>query len=180
MPAFANATWHIVPKFDLTGGGRWSRNKQSEEQDTNGLLVGSSVFTGSSSDSVFTYALAPTFKPNANTRIYARIAKGYRPGGPNAVSPLASDAVPRTFGPDTTTNYEVGVKTETDDHLLSLEAAAFIIDWKNIQLLAQIDDLGVNANGGAARSKGIELTAGIEPQPFLVPLRQRLVRRLRI
>ena len=161
---FANATWHIAPQFDLTAGGRWSRNKQSEEQDTAGLLVGGgSVFSGSSSDSVFTYAVAPTFKPNANTRIYARIAKGYRPGGPNAVSPLASDAVPRTFGPDTTTNYEVGVKTETDDHLLSLEAAAFVIDWKDIQLLAQIDNLGVNVNGGAARSKGVEFTVGLNP-----------------
>jgi outer membrane receptor protein involved in Fe transport len=165
---FANVTWHIAPKFDLTGGGRWSHNKQSEEQDTNGLLVGGgSVFTGHSSDSVFTYAVAPTFKPNANTRIYARIAKGYRPGGPNAVSPLASDAVPRTFGPDTTTNYEVGIKTETSDHLLSLEASAFLIDWKNIQLLAQIDNLGVNVNGGAARSKGIEFTGGLNPSRFV-------------
>jgi outer membrane receptor protein involved in Fe transport len=107
--------------------------------------------------------VAPTFKPNSHTRIYARVAKGYRPGGPNAVSPLASEAVPRTFGPDTTTNYEVGVKTETSDHLLSLEAAAFIIDWKKIQLLAQIDQLGVNVNGGSARSKGVELTVGLNP-----------------
>ena len=53
------------------------------------------------------------------------------------------------------------MKTETNDHLLSLEAAAFLIDWKNIQLLAQIDKLGVNVNGGAARSKGIEFTAGL-------------------
>jgi outer membrane receptor protein involved in Fe transport len=164
---FANATWHIAPKFELTAGGRWSHNKQSEVQNTTGLIVGSSVFTGSSSDSVFTYAIAPTFKLNPNTRIYARVAKGYRPGGPNAVSPLASDAVPRTFGPDTTTNYEVGVKTETDDHLLSLEVAAFIIDWKDIQLLAQIDNLGVNVNGGAARSKGLEITAGLNPSRYL-------------
>ena len=164
---FANATWHIVPKFDITAGGRWSHNKQSEEQDTGGLLVGSSVFSGRSSDSVFTYAIAPSFKPNADTRVYARVAKGYRPGGPNAVSPLASDAVPRTFGPDTTTNYEVGVKTQTHDHLLSLEVAAFLIDWKNIQLLAQIDNLGVNVNGGAARSKGVEVTAGLNPDRSL-------------
>jgi outer membrane receptor protein involved in Fe transport len=165
---FANVTWHIAPKFDLTGGGRWSHNKQSEEQDTNGLLAGGgSVFSGHSSDSVFTYAVAPTFKPNANTRIYARIAKGYRPGGPNAVSPLASDAVPRTFGPDTTTNYEIGLKTETDDHLLSIELSAFLIDWKNIQLLAQIDNLGVNVNGGAARSKGVEFTGGLNPSRYV-------------
>jgi len=161
---FANATWHIVPKFDLTAGGRWSHNTQSDVQDTSGLLAGGAQsFGGHSSDSVFTYSVAPTFKPNANTRIYARVAKGYRPGGPNAVSPLAPAGVPRQFGPDTTTNYEIGLKTQTDDHLLSLEVTGFLIDWKDIQLLAQIDGFGVNANGGAARSKGIELTAGLNP-----------------
>jgi outer membrane receptor protein involved in Fe transport len=165
---FANATWHISPKFDLTAGGRWSHNKQSDVQNTTGLLAGgASSFSGNSSDSVFTYSLAPSFKPNASTRIYARVAKGYRPGGPNAVSPLAPAGVPRQFAPDTTTNYEVGVKTETDDRLLALEASAFLIDWKDIQLLAQVEGFGVNTNGGAARSKGVEFTAGLNPSRFL-------------
>ena len=165
---FANATWHVSPKLDLTAGGRYSHNRQSSNQITSGLLVGgTTVFAGKSSDSVFTYSLAPTFKLNPNTRIYARIAKGYRPGGPNAVSPLAADAVPRQFGPDTTINYEAGIKTETDDHLLSLEATAFRIDWEKIQLLVQVAGLGVNANGDSARSQGVELTAGLNPSRYL-------------
>jgi outer membrane receptor protein involved in Fe transport len=165
---FANVTWHVAPKFDLTAGGRYSHNHQSNQQITSGLLVGgSTVYTGKSSDNVFTYSLAPTFKPNAHTRIYARIAKGYRPGGPNAVSPLEDAAVPREFGPDTTTNYEVGIKTETNDRRLSLEATAFLIDWQKIQLLVQIAGLGVNANGRSARSQGVELAAGFNPNRYL-------------
>lgn len=165
---FANATWHVSSAFDLTAGGRWSHNHQSDVQGTSGLLAGGvNNFSGMSSDSVFTYSIAPTLKLGHDTRIYARVAKGYRPGGPNAVSPLAPAGVPRQFGPDTTVNYEVGVKTETADHLLSLEATAFQIDWKRIQLLAQIQGFGVNANGGSARSKGIELTAGLNPTRFL-------------
>lgn len=165
---FANATWHVVPKFDLTAGGRWSHNKQSDAQNTDGLLAGgASSFGGKSSDSVFTYSVAPSYKLNPNTRIYARVAKGYRPGGPNAVSPLAPAGVPRQFAPDSTTNYEVGLKTETDDHLLSLELTGFVIDWKDIQLLAQVEGFGVNTNGGSARSKGIEFTAGLNPSRFL-------------
>jgi outer membrane receptor protein involved in Fe transport len=161
---FANATWHISPKFDLTAGGRYSHNKQSSVQNTDGALVGgASAFSGGSSDSVFTYSIAPMFKPDGNTRIFARIAKGYRPGGPNAVSPLASTAVPRQFAPDTTLNYEIGFKTQTDDLLLSFEATAFRIDWKDIQLLVQVEGLGVNTNGGRARSSGVELTAGLNP-----------------
>ena len=162
--AFANATWHISPKFDLTGGARYSHNHQSDVQNTSGPLAGGDKsFEGESSDGVVTYAVAPTFKPNDNTRIYARIAKGYRPGGPNAVSPTAEDAVPRHFDPDTTTNYEIGLKTHTADNLFSLDIAAFRIDWDDIQLLVQIGEFGVNINGGSARSTGVELTAGFNP-----------------
>ena len=165
--AFANATWHIVPKFDLTAGGRWSHNSQSDEQTTSGLLLPApSTVSGNSSDSVFTYSIAPTFKPNSNTRIYARLAKGYRPGGPNALSPGAPNEL-RTFAPDTTTNYELGLKTQTPNHVLSLEVTGFLIDWKNIQLLAQIQGFGINANGGSARSKGVEFTVGVNPTESL-------------
>ena len=103
------------------------------------------------------------FKPNDNTTVYARIAKGYRPGGPNAVSPLAPNAVPREFGPDTTTNYELGLKTQTDDRMLTAELTAFLIDWDDIQLLAQIEGLGVNVNGSTARSKGVEFNVTLRP-----------------
>lgn len=162
--AFANATWHISPKFDLTGGARYSHNNQSDVQNTSGLLAGGDKsFEGESSDGVVTYAIAPTFKANDNTRIYARIAKGYRPGGPNAVSPTAEDAVPRHFGPDTTTNYEIGLKTHTDNNMFSLDVAAFRIDWDDIQLLVQIGNFGVNINGASARSNGVEFTAGFNP-----------------
>lgn len=161
---FANATWHISPKFDLTGGARYSHNHQSDVQNTSGPLAGGDKsFEGESSDGVVTYAVAPTFKVNDNTRIYARIAKGYRPGGPNAVSPTAEDAVPRHFDPDTTTNYEIGLKTHTADNLFSLDVAAFRIDWDDIQLLVQIGEFGVNINGGSARSTGVEFTAGFNP-----------------
>ena len=88
----------------------YSHNRQSSEQDTSGLfvLVPAHV-SGKSSDSVFTYSVAPQYKPNRNTTIYARVAKGYRPGGPNAWSPDAPVAVPRQFGPDPTTTYEGGL-----------------------------------------------------------------------
>lgn len=164
VAGFANATWHISPQFDVDAGARYSHNKQSDTQNTAGPLAGGgSSFDGKSSDGVFTYSLAPTFKPNENTRVYARIAKGYRPGGPNAVSPLAPDGVPREFGPDTTTNYELGLKTQTDDRLLTAEVTAFLTNWKDIQLLVQVEGFGVNTNGPSARSKGIEFNVALNP-----------------
>jgi outer membrane receptor protein involved in Fe transport len=168
LAGFANATWHIAPKFDLTAGGRYSHNRQSSEQGTSGLLLPEPTnVSGKSSDGVFTYSIAPQYKPNRNTTIYARVAKGYRPGGPNALSPDAPDAVPRQFGPDTTINYEVGLKTQAPDRLWTLELTAFRTDWKDIQLLVQLGQFGVNTNGGGARSKGIEFSAGLNPSRSL-------------
>jgi outer membrane receptor protein involved in Fe transport len=39
---------------------------------------------------------------------------------------------------------------------LSFDADAFLIDWKDIQLLADVNNTGVNINGGKARSEGVE------------------------
>jgi iron complex outermembrane receptor protein len=168
IAGFANGTIHFGPMFDLTLGGRYSHNKQESAEFVSGPAVGApSAFFGSSSDNVFTYSVAPSFKPSENLTIYARVAKGYRPGGPNVLPPLTPtsgpDAVPHQFGPDTTTNYEVGIKSDLLDHKLSLELAGFYIDWRKIQLLTTVNDFGVNVNGGKARSKGVEFSATLTP-----------------
>jgi len=164
IAGFANGTIHFGPMFDLTLGGRYSHNKQESEEIVGGPLVGPTpTFVGSSSDNVFTYSVAPSFKPSENLTIYARVAKGYRPGGPNVLPPLAPADVPHQFGPDTTTNYEVGIKSDLLDHTLSLELTGFYIDWRKIQLLTSVENFGVNINGGKARSKGVEFSATLTP-----------------
>jgi outer membrane receptor protein involved in Fe transport len=163
IAGFANGTYHFSPQFDLTVGGRYSHNRQTTVQGTSGALVGDSSIDGVSSDNVFTYSIAPAFKPNDHTTFYVRVARGYRPGGPNAIPPGAPGSVPRQFGADTTTNYEAGVKAELIDRLLSVEFTGFYIDWNNIQLFTAIDGFGANTNGGKARSKGLELTTTLTP-----------------
>ncbi len=161
---FASGTIHFSRQFDLTLGGRYSHNKQDSSETTSGsLLPAASTVVGGSSDNVFTYSVAPSFKPNANTTIYARVARGYRPGGPNVIPPLAPTGVPRQFGPDTTTNYEVGIKSELLNRLLTVELTGFYIDWHKIQLLTAVSGFGVNINGGSARSKGIEFSGLLRP-----------------
>ena len=56
--------------------------------------------------------------------------------------------------------YELGLKGyATADHSVSFDAAAFQIDWKNIQLLDTdpVSQFTYFSNGSAARSRGIEL-----------------------
>ena len=171
IAGFADATLHLSQQFDLQFGGRYSKNNQSAHQSSLGFFAGTADFTNKSSEHVFTYSVAPKFKLNPNTTLYARVAKGFRPGGPNVIAPSAPPEVPRTYHSDSVTSYEAGVKAQTPDHLYSIDAAAFHIDWKNIQLFTTVVangiPFGVNINGSGAKSDGVELTATARPTPGL-------------
>ena len=165
---FANATWHITDRFDLGFGGRWSDNDQEATQSiTIGLPPvlggGTAVFDGlESSESPFTWSVSPRYEFTDTTSMYARVATGFRPGGPN-VLPLGAPPELASYDADELTSYEVGLRTGSSSGAFSLDFAAYFLDWEDIQLFAQIGGFGVNANGGTAESKGLELTATMRP-----------------
>ena len=165
LAGFADGTIHFGERFDLELGGRYSHNKQSAHQVSDGALAGGfkDLPVARSSESVFTYSVAPKFKVNPNTAIYVRVAKGFRPGGPNILPPGAPAGTPTTYQSDSVISYEAGVKAVSADRRFSIDVAAFHIDWKRIQLFATVNGFGVNANGGSARSDGVELTATARP-----------------
>ncbi len=161
---FAQLTYHFNPAFDLSLGGRWSENKQSENESIGGLLVNPPVLSGGASTGTdFTYSVAPRWHLNQNTMAYVRVASGYRPGGPNALPPITPTGVPTSYQADSTVNYEIGLKTVQLDNRLSIDVDAFLIKWKKIQLFEYVDSFGINANGGTASSKGLEWSFGLTP-----------------
>jgi len=166
IAGFANVTWHATDRFDITAGGRWSENKQSAQQTTSGnpLLVGAggTLPAIDSKEDVFTYSLSPRFEISDTTAVYARVAKGYRPGGPNVIPPNAGPNVPRTYSADTITSFEIGLKSDIS-RMLSFDLAIYHLDWKDIQLFTVIDNFGLNANGGSAESTGFEGTVNFRP-----------------
>ena len=166
IAAYANGTLHLGERFDITVGGRYSHNKQSSSQVVNQLGNGSPV-NGRSKEGVFTWSVAPRFEINDRVAIYGRVAKGYRPGGPNFIPAGAPAGFPAEFNSDTLISYETGVKAQTADRSFSIDASGFYVDWKNIQILSSANTdagpVGVNANGGRARTYGIEATATLRP-----------------
>lgn len=170
---FAQFTYHFSPQWDLALGGRYSENKQSANEVVSGVLptlggTPQQLTAGNSSDDSFTYSIAPRWHVSSDTMVYGRIATGYRPGGPNDLPFNAPASVQRSYEPDKTTNYELGVRTDLLDKSLSIDVAAFLVDWTRIQLfefvqVAGTPGFGINANGGTARSKGLEWTLGLTP-----------------
>lgn len=159
---FANLDYHITPTFDIAAGGRYSHNHQTFREVASGLFAGNVDFGNSSSENDFTYSADARWHVTPDAMIYARVATGYTPGGPNAVTLLAT--VPHTFSSSTSTNYEIGTKSKFLADTLSVEISIFNVDWQKIQL-DTIDPSGAEytSNGGRARSSGAEWTLEYAP-----------------
>jgi outer membrane receptor protein involved in Fe transport len=165
LAGFADVTYHFTPAFDVSLGGRWAQNSQ------HALQFGLADASGGSSEGVLTWSVAPRWHVDENTMVYARIAKGYQPGGPNVLPPNPGPGVPASFKSDTLINYELGVKSSLDDNRISFDVDAFYITWNNIQLLTEVGGFGINGNGGTADSKGFEWDVSWNP---IDPLTLRL------
>jgi iron complex outermembrane receptor protein len=168
---FADLTFHITERFDIQIGGRESEIRQTSNETDAGAYVTfyEQPFTSphvfpevDSSANAFTYLMTPRFKVTPDIMLYARLASGYRAGGPN-FNP--GGIVPTQFKPDKTQNYELGLKGDFIDNKLLVDASLYYIEWKDIQLSLTNPQTyaGYNANAGRAKSQGIELS--IESKP---------------
>jgi iron complex outermembrane recepter protein len=151
---FASLDYHFTPTLDASVGGRYSKNHQSFHETAPGLFGGGYDFSVYSSEGVGTYSGDVRWHVTPDTMLYARVASGFVPGGPNDSIPNA--VVAQSYSSSTTVNYEAGVKSELLDRRLTIEASVFHIDWRKIQLTAFVNGFGQIVNGGAAQSDGLE------------------------
>ena len=169
--AFTDLTLHLTDRFDLQLGGRESRDDQTYSQVQSGpyvtmFLVQPSPFVQGpidTSETAFTYLITPSFKLTTDSMLYARLASGYRPGGPN-VGGVAFHA-PLNYAPDKTQNYEIGIKGSVLDHRLSFDASIYRINWQDIQIVAvdPVSGAAYEVNGSRATSQGVELSIDARP-----------------
>jgi outer membrane receptor protein involved in Fe transport len=166
---FANATWHVTPRLGLSFGARQSENDQEASQVLEGALLGGSIAfdDASSSESPFTYSVSPRFEITDNVSVFARVATGYRPGGPNVIPAGSPPGTPGSYDSDRLTSYELGLKADAADGRFGLDFAAYYLDWEDVQLLAVVNGVGLNANGGTAVSRGVEFAATLRPADSL-------------
>ncbi|UWX03829.1 TonB-dependent receptor [Pseudoxanthomonas sp. NC8] len=100
-------------------------------------------------------SLSPQFKLTDDAMLYARVATGYQPGGPNVAFP----GMPSSVDSAMLTSYELGLKSQFADRRVVLDMAAFRIDWDDIQVAASFNGLSGLINGGEASSEGVELSS---------------------
>ena len=126
-----------------------------------------------SSASAVTPRIALDWDLDAGNTVYVNVAKGFRLGSANRPVPLSPlvkqdlatlglpGTIPTAFKPDSLISYEIGSKSRLMGGKLSLNLAAYYIDWKDIQqsvtLPASAFDFETNV--GKAHSTGIEAEA---------------------
>jgi outer membrane receptor protein involved in Fe transport len=165
---FGDFTVHITDRFDVQLGGRESWNRQAYASTDIGplaaVLYGTSpsvVPLVHSNSNAFTYLATPEFKLSPDLMVYARVASGYRIGGPNV---NALPGIPSSYEPDSTTDYELGVKGDLFEHRVTFDTAAYYIDWKKFQIgEGTPEGLFYEGNAGNAKSEGLEASVQTRP-----------------
>jgi outer membrane receptor protein involved in Fe transport len=166
---FLDLTYHFTERFDVQVGSRYGQNDQTFKQ-TNafGFNPPSTSDTLRSDDRSVTYLLVPSVRLSADAMLYARLASGYRPGGPNSALFTVSTH-PHTFGPDKTENYELGFKAQFLDHTLFFDASVYRIDWQDLQIGLVDTNTSESwaTNLGRARSEGLDVSIDYRPTATL-------------
>ncbi len=110
-------------------------------------------------------ALQYNWTPSVMT--YVQYATGFKGGGINPHPVFANQAVP--FKAETLSSYEVGAKTQWFDNRVRLNAAAFLSNYKDLQITV-IGPAGADIvqNAGHIRISGVEGEIEAEPVPGLL------------
>jgi iron complex outermembrane receptor protein len=113
-------------------------------------------------ESVNTYRFSLEHRFTDDIFGYALASSGYRRGGYNAPTAISTFS---TYDSDSLWNYELGLKTRWLDGRLTANVSAYLLDFKDIQLVVQDPSTFVRStqNAGHARITGVELSTLYRP-----------------
>ncbi|MDU1890860.1 MAG: TonB-dependent receptor [Dysgonomonas sp.] len=156
----------FTPKLSLIVGARydWEETKSTLVRRTirDNAASEDDPVKGKNNFSQFTPKASVQYTINNDGLVYFSVAKGYKTGGFNNTADEEKD---RTFDPEHSWSYEIGAKSTFFNNLLYLDLSLFLIDWKD-QQISQTKATGqgyILRNAGESESKGIELSAQINP-----------------
>ncbi|USI29179.1 TonB-dependent receptor [Alteromonas macleodii] len=181
---FGELTYELTSDWDVTLGLR-AYQYDVYSRSAVDLPLYNSVFEGRASDSIVLdygeteaddsgtlFKFNTSYQFTNSTMGYLTISEGFRIGGANSVGACPDNvddlnnqivcATPeeQLFEADTTTNYELGVKTSFFRNKLQLNTALFYVDWQDPQVSGATingqQPIIVNAEG--AESKGAEFS----------------------
>lgn len=173
---FGELNYYFVPTLHATVGLRYLQTTDTLDR-TGDYYYNVSVLTdangfihtvSNSSGNATTPKLSLSWDIDPSDTLYATAAEGYRAGGSNFPIPqtycgLASPA-PQSYASDSLWSYELGEKSRFFGNRLSLNAAVFYVNWKNLQQQIPLGcGFNYNTNVGNAASYGAEFEIKAKP-----------------
>lgn len=159
---YGQATVEIVPTVKLTGGLRYTNEKQTATWAVG--VPGSLAAVGPRSTKFgrLTWRAALDWEAVNDVHLYASYNRGLKSGGFDLLSPGGDP-----FFPEVLDAYEVGIKSQFLNNRVRLNIAGFYYDYKNIQVSVNPRGTIVTLNAAAATVKGIDADFEIALAPGL-------------
>jgi outer membrane receptor protein involved in Fe transport len=163
---FGQLTRVLWEHFEATGGLRYFHDRV-ETGDNPATFNASPLFEKSTTYHKVSPQGSVTWHPNIQSSIYASYSEGFRSGTLQdslvyKVAPTFTDVKP-----DTLKNYEIGFKGALADGKLLVDAAAYYMDWRDVQQVTGIAYSGffvfAPVNVGKAAGPGVDLSVRAEP-----------------
>jgi outer membrane receptor protein involved in Fe transport len=174
QPAYGLAAYHqssynnlLTKGLSLTFGVRLDYEKNSQKYVNNIVTTAATAERANTDFSLNFFELLPKMSLRyefLQQAIYISVAKGYKTGGFNASFNTESE---QTFDPETSWNYETGIKLNLPANT-TVNASVFYIDWTKQQITQAIvlqsgSGGSLIRNAGRSVSKGFELSVNTSP-----------------
>lgn len=169
MAVFGEAVWHATDRLDLLLGLRATRDKVKISEVT--FTAGDARLSISEEDTFedISPRFTASYALSDASKVYATISKGFKSGG---VQIAQNDLISDSYDPETIWNYEIGIKSEFLDGRARLNAAAFVMEWEDLQAsfaVADIDDAGTIVFTSGIQNAAEATNYGIEAELSLLP-----------
>ncbi len=168
---YGELTWHFTPRAQITVGLRHFKQQFTDAQsyDDYNFPTHLPATPHASPASKTVWKVDPSYEYARDHYVYALWSQGFRRGGANSVpmtGPFRESPLLATYAPDSTNNYEAGLKGRFENGL-SYTADVFYIRWDKPQISASLPSGNLAVyNADTAVSKGFEFeTSG----PLFLP-----------
>ena len=159
---YGDLIWHIAPRLSLTGGLRHFQQEFTDAQlyldYTFPTLVPATPHESPASKNIGKADLS--YEYAHDQYVYVLWSQGFRRGGANSVplvGPFKESPLLAGYAPDSTNNYEAGLKGRFANGL-SYAFDVFDVKWDKPQISASLPSGNLAVyNGNTAESKGFEL-----------------------
>ena len=184
--AFGQLDYDFLPSLHGSLGGRYATTHETYVSREIGFYQWPNIspYNQEGTFSAFTPKASLSYNITAESSVYTSAAKGFRNGGPTGPIPYGGfeggvcgpnlqtyglTSGPTKFDSDSLWTYELGSKNRLADNRLSIDAAVYATNWKNIQQSLYLPTCGYyfTANVGDAKIYGGELEVNYRPVSHL-------------